>query len=119
MGSSTNALNFRLQGGPGASSLFGMLELHGPYQSVFDENGNTVVVANPHAWTRKANVIYIDNPVGGGLNLFFLKVPRPGGEPGIFWFESIYGQIIEVKDLQAWRLMAVLIPDEKCLVLNN
>ena len=76
MGSSTNALNFRLQGGPGASSLFGMLELHGPYQSVFDENGNTVVVANPHAWTRKANVIYIDNPVGGGLNLFMARLLR-------------------------------------------
>lgn len=57
-----------LQGGPGGSSLFGMLELHGPYQSVYDENGNTVAESNPHAWSKKANVIYIDNPIGAGFS---------------------------------------------------
>ena len=53
-----------LQGGPGGSSLFGLLEIHGPIQSVFDQNGNTKVVPNPYAWTKEANLIYIDNPVG-------------------------------------------------------
>ena len=53
-----------MQGGPGGSSLFGLLEIHGPIQSVFDQNGNTKAVPNPYAWTKEANLIYIDNPVG-------------------------------------------------------
>ena len=48
-----------LQGGPGGSSMFGLLEIHGPIQSVFDENGNTKATPNPYAWTKVANVIYI------------------------------------------------------------
>ena len=56
-----------MQGGPGGSSLFGLLEIHGPIQSVFDENGNTKAVPNPYAWTKEANLIYIDNPVGKNL----------------------------------------------------
>lgn len=63
-----------LQGGPGASSLFGLLELHGPFQSVFDANNNVVATPNEHAWTKVANVIYIDNPVGAGFS-FSDKLP--------------------------------------------
>ena len=57
-----------LQGGPGGSSMFGLLEIHGPFQSVFDGNGNVHAEVNPHAWTKEANVIYIDNPVGAGFS---------------------------------------------------
>jgi len=57
-----------LQGGPGGSSMFGLLEIHGPFQSVFDGNGNVQAEVNPHAWTKEANVIYIDNPVGAGFS---------------------------------------------------
>merc|ERR1712226_272130 len=57
-----------LQGGPGSSSLFGFLELHGPFTANYDENGNVKAVMNPYAWTKKANVIYIDNPVGAGFS---------------------------------------------------
>ena len=63
-----------LQGGPGGSSLFGLLEIHGPIQSVFDGNGQTKAQVNPHAWTKVANVIYIDNPVGAGFS-FSQKLP--------------------------------------------
>ena len=57
-----------LQGGPGSSSLFGLFEIHGPISAVFDSNGDTIGVLNEYAWTSQANMIYIDNPVGAGIN---------------------------------------------------
>ena len=55
-----------LQGGPGVSSLFGLLELHGPFTAKYDKYNNTKAVPNPYTWTKIANMIYIDNPVGAG-----------------------------------------------------
>ena len=55
-----------LQGGPGSSSLFGMLELHGPIIVRDDSSGNPTATMNPDAWSRKANMLYIDNPTGAG-----------------------------------------------------
>ncbi len=57
-----------LQGGPGSSSLFGAFELHGPIIAVDDGDGGVTGEANPHAWTRSANMLYIDNPVGAGYS---------------------------------------------------
>ena len=57
-----------LQGGPGGSSMFGLLEIHGPIQAVFAGNGDVVAEPNPYAWSKKANMIYIDNPVGAGFS---------------------------------------------------
>ena len=55
-----------LQGGPGGSSMFGLLEIHGPIQAVFDGNGGTTGKPNLHSWSHEVNMIYIDNPVGAG-----------------------------------------------------
>ena len=56
-----------LQGGPGGSSMFGALKLHGPIITTVDEKNNlTGVEKNPNSWGRKHNMIYIDNPVGAG-----------------------------------------------------
>ena len=55
-----------LQGGPGSSSLFGLLEMHGAFNANYDENMEVKAAINPYAWTKKANIIYIDNPVGAG-----------------------------------------------------
>jgi len=58
-----------LQGGPGASSMFGLLKLHGPILTKVDSNGQlTGVGKNPYSWARKHNMIYIDNPVGAGYS---------------------------------------------------
>jgi len=58
-----------LQGGPGGSSMFGLLKLHGPIITTVDEeNLLTGVARNPYSWGRKHNMIYIDNPVGAGFS---------------------------------------------------
>ena len=57
-----------LQGGPGSSSMFGLLELHGPFLVKDDENGEPKAEMNPYTWARKANMLYIDNPVGAGFS---------------------------------------------------
>jgi len=58
-----------LQGGPGSSSMFGLLKLHGPIITTVDKNNNlTGVEKNPYSWGRKHNIIYIDNPVGAGFS---------------------------------------------------
>ena len=57
-----------LQGGPGSSSMFGLLKLHGPLLTETDENGVLGVRDNPFSWSKKHNIIYIDNPVGAGYS---------------------------------------------------
>jgi len=53
-----------LNGGPGASSITGLLaENIGPYQL-----SGTTFTYNEHAWTDKYNVLIIDNPVGSGYS---------------------------------------------------
>ncbi len=55
-----------LQGGPGSSSLFGQFEINGPYQAIFNWHGKTQAKLNPHAWSKRVNIIYIDNPISVG-----------------------------------------------------
>merc|ERR1719242_2030179 len=58
-----------LQGGPGGSSMFGALKLHGPIITTVDGNNQlSGVEKNPYSWGRKHNMLYIDNPVGAGFS---------------------------------------------------
>ena len=58
-----------LQGGPGASSMFGLFAEMGPFQ--VDEN--LKVSHRVAAWTHMYNMVFIDNPVGTGFS--FVKDP--------------------------------------------
>lgn len=53
-----------LQGGPGASSLFGLFNENGPFY-VKKESG---LKSRNYYWSQELNVIYIDNPVGTGFS---------------------------------------------------
>lgn len=53
-----------LQGGPGASSLFGLFTENGPYDLIAADR----VSARKYSWHLAANLIYIDNPVGTGFS---------------------------------------------------
>lgn len=53
-----------LQGGPGASSMFGLFEENGP----FFISKNLKAVPRQYSWHVNHNLIYIDNPVGTGFS---------------------------------------------------
>lgn len=53
-----------LQGGPGASSLFGLFLENGP----FVVTANKTLQMRKYSWTLAHSVIYIDNPVGTGYS---------------------------------------------------
>ncbi|KAL9896230.1 venom serine carboxypeptidase [Glossina fuscipes fuscipes] len=53
-----------LQGGPGASSLFGLFAENGPFE--FNEDGE--LGKRNYTWSKTHNLIYIDNPVGTGFS---------------------------------------------------
>jgi len=78
-----------LQGGPGRSSMFGALKLHGPVLTTVDEEGNLDGVrVNPNTWARKHNIIYIDNPVGAGFS-FSDKMPTTHEEVADILYEFL------------------------------
>ncbi|KAF7345099.1 hypothetical protein MVEN_01673600 [Mycena venus] len=62
---STDPLVLWLNGGPGASSTFGLLFELGPC-SIANEGKNTTF--NPHSWISNANMIFLDQPVNVGFS---------------------------------------------------
>lgn len=54
-----------LQGGPGASSLYGLFEEIGPY--VFKQHGR-ILAERYYSWTTDVNLLFVDNPVGSGFS---------------------------------------------------
>ena len=56
-----------LNGGPGASSLFGVLAENGPYKIERDDSG-LKLVDNLYTWNQRANYLIIDQPVGVGFS---------------------------------------------------
>ena len=54
-----------LNGGPGCSSLIGMVYENGPFTF---KQGTANFQINPHAWNKRANLLYISSPAGVGFS---------------------------------------------------
>ncbi|KAF8073373.1 serine carboxypeptidase [Lyophyllum atratum] len=61
----TAPLALWFNGGPGSSSMIGLVQEHGPCRITNDSSSVTV---NPYSWNNEANVLYIDQPVGVGFS---------------------------------------------------
>ncbi|XP_056843164.1 serine carboxypeptidase-like 12 isoform X5 [Raphanus sativus] len=59
-----------LNGGPGCSSLLGLLFENGPLAFKFEVyNGDLAsLVSTTYSWTQVANIIFLDQPVGSGFS---------------------------------------------------
>ena len=68
-----------LNGGPGCSSLDGLLQEHGPF---LWQSGTYEPQPNPFSWTNLTNMVYVDQPVGTGLS------PAAPGAPAMITNET-------------------------------
>ena len=69
----------RFQGGPGCSSLVGLLQENGPFQY---QPGTFAPTQNPYSWSNLTNMLYIEQPIGVG----FSQVPIQHD-----WARSVHG----------------------------
>jgi len=62
-----------LNGGPGSSSILGMLQENGPLLI----NATGGLMQNPYAWTKQANLLILESP--GGVGYSYCEAMKVGG----------------------------------------
>lgn len=60
-----NEITLWLNGGPGCSSLDGLLQENGPFMW---QPGTYRPIRNPYSWTNLTNMVWVDQPIGTGFS---------------------------------------------------
>ncbi|XP_056846452.1 serine carboxypeptidase-like 2 isoform X1 [Raphanus sativus] len=68
-----------LSGGPGCSSISGLLFENGPLTMKLEEYNGTLpsLVSTTYSWTKTSSIIYLDQPVGTGFSFSTQLVDTP------------------------------------------
>ncbi len=83
-------------GGPGASSMYGFFSENGPYK--LDPSGG--IVANPDSWSKAANYLVFDHPLGVGLSSPIGGHYARNLDQGIEQLHMALGHVINRRGLQ-------------------
>ncbi|KAF2492862.1 alpha/beta-hydrolase [Lophium mytilinum] len=85
-------------GGPGCSSLSGLLTENGPF--VWDA-GTLAPTPNPYTWVNLTNMVWVEQPVGVG---FTQGTPNITNEVELgLEFIGFYKQFVETFDVHKWK----------------
>ncbi|CAK7223431.1 hypothetical protein SCUCBS95973_005177 [Sporothrix curviconia] len=88
-----------LNGGPGCSSLEGLLQENGPF---IWQSGTFRPVKNDWAWNKLSNVVYIDQPVGAGFSVG--NVTATSEEDVAQQFLGFWKNFVDTFSLQGYKV---------------
>lgn len=86
-------------GGPGCSSLEGVLQENGPF---IWQYGTLKPVANPWTWNNLTNVVYVDQPIGTGFSQG--KVTATSEETSAAQFLQFWTQFVDTFALKGRKV---------------
>ncbi|KAK0386039.1 hypothetical protein NLU13_5876 [Sarocladium strictum] len=92
-----------LNGGPGCSSMEGLLQENGPF---LWQPGTYTPAPNPYSWTNLTNVIYIDQPIGTGLSPSTEDAPLQITNETVVakQFMGFWHNLVETFDMQGYDI---------------
>ncbi|KAI0151464.1 serine carboxypeptidase [Pestalotiopsis sp. NC0098] len=88
-----------LNGGPGCSSLEGLIQEHGPF---IWQYGTYKPVPNPWSWHRLTNVVYIEQPIGTGFSQG--NITAENEEDVAAQFLGFWKNFIELFSMQGYKV---------------
>lgn len=105
--SSEDDLVVWLNGGPGCSSIEGILQENGPVLFPFNISGHPdqpYVKLNPYSWNQLASVVWVEQPVGTGFSTGTVdaKSYRDVAYEFFSFLENFYATFPENKDKKLW-----------------